>query len=192
MTAKWIFGCTILVGLNVRAQECGWKGEPLVEVHLENDMMVPAIILNQAKGIASGMFSSIGIRVEWKEGVPRPAAQPAACEARANEVLAVEFDEEVDVRFTGDAFGYAVPGEPGAAIHIFYRRVAASMPYMTAVLLGHVMAHEITHMLEGVARHSEEGVMKAHWTSQDYNQMAMHPLPFEEEDVEMVRTSLGL
>jgi hypothetical protein len=28
-------------------------------------------------------------------------------------------------------------------------------------LLAHVMAHEITHVLEGIDRHSSEGVMKA-------------------------------
>lgn len=36
---------------------------------------------------------------------------------------------------------------------------------------GHVMAHEIAHILKGVSRHSADGVMKAQWD--DHNRREM-------------------
>ncbi len=49
------------------------------------------------------------------------------------------------------------------------------------------MAHEIRHVLERVDRHSATGVMKAHWTTSDYEEMAVRPLPFAGENVELIR-----
>ena len=44
--------------------------------------------------------------------------------------------------------------------------------------LASVLAHEITHVLEHSMQHSDEGVMKARWTQQDYHRMKSRPLPF--------------
>ena len=49
------------------------------------------------------------------------------------------------------------------------------------------MAHEFGHVLEGVDRHSPTGVMKAHLTRDDYDEMMHHPLSFAPEDVRMIR-----
>ena len=56
--------------------------------------------------------------------------------------------------------------------------------------MGHVIAHEVMHILQGVARHSESGVMKANWTGADYQRMAWKPLPFTEEDVLLIYRGL--
>jgi len=45
-------------------------------------------------------------------------------------------------------------------------------------LLGHVMAHEIGHLLQGTTQHSESGIMKARWTGQDFTEKAWRPLGF--------------
>ena len=53
--------------------------------------------------------------------------------------------------------------------------------------LGNVLAHELTHALEGVARHSSEGLMKAVWSARDYDEMVRGPLPFAAEDLDLLR-----
>ena len=58
-------------------------------------------------------------------------------------------------------------------------------------VLAHVLAHEITHVLEGVARHSDTGIMKAVWSPADYRQMKFHPLPFAPEDVDLIRDAIA-
>ena len=53
------------------------------------------------------------------------------------------------------------------------------------------MVHEITHVLERIKRHSEEGVMKARWSPQDYLHMDTDPLPFAADDVRLIREGLS-
>jgi len=74
---------------------------------------------------------------------------------------------------------------------VFYDRITETVGAVTLPhLLAHVLVHEITHILEGVARHSETGVMKAHWTSEDYRKMGGHHLPFAPEDVELIQLGM--
>jgi hypothetical protein len=53
-------------------------------------------------------------------------------------------------------------------------------------VLAHVLAHEITHVLQGAARHSESGITKARWTLDDLAEMRVLPLRFTVEDVELI------
>jgi hypothetical protein len=45
-------------------------------------------------------------------------------------------------------------------------------------LLSHVLAHEIAHVLQGVSRHSESGILKARWDREDFFLMQQHRLNF--------------
>jgi hypothetical protein len=62
---------------------------------------------------------------------------------------------------------------------------------MENTLLAHVLVHEITHILEGIPHHSQDGVMKAHWTPQDIVRMASRPLPFDPQDVALIQYGLA-
>jgi hypothetical protein len=63
-------------------------------------------------------------------------------------------------------------------------------PSLAPVLLAHVMVHEVTHVLQGMDHHSDTGVMKARWTSDDYKKMLWDPLPFTDYDATLVRLGL--
>jgi hypothetical protein len=52
------------------------------------------------------------------------------------------------------------------------------------------MAHEITHVVQGIARHSQAGVMKAYWNVHDIWQMVYKPLPFAPEDIDLIQRGL--
>jgi hypothetical protein len=81
--------------------------------------------------------------------------------------------------------------DDGAHIEVFYNRVVNTVePRRAPVLLGHVLAHEIAHMLEGVNRHSDEGVMKAHWDERDFIEMSDRNLPFAPEDAELIQRGI--
>jgi hypothetical protein len=53
-----------------------------------------------------------------------------------------------------------------------------------------VLVHEITHILEGIDRHSETGVMKAHWTEAEIAQMPLKPLCFTAYDVSLIQSGI--
>jgi predicted metalloendopeptidase len=78
----------------------------------------------------------------------------------------------------------------GISIHVFYNRVMEDHRELRGPVLGHVLAHEMGHALEGVARHSAGGLMKAYWQTADYSQMSKKRLYFAAEDVELMHLSL--
>jgi len=69
--------------------------------------------------------------------------------------------------------------------------MVAGEAWLAPALLAHVLVHEITHILEGVARHSETGIMKANWTLRDYYDMQTKTLQFASEDVELIHRGLA-
>ena len=57
--------------------------------------------------------------------------------------------------------------------------------------LGHVLAHEITHMLQYTARHSDSGLMKAHWDAAEMAQIKDRGLGFTKLDAELIYAGLA-
>jgi hypothetical protein len=53
------------------------------------------------------------------------------------------------------------------------------------------MAHELAHVLEGISRHSDSGIMKASWDLRDYEQMTARPLSFGDADAALIRAGLA-
>jgi hypothetical protein len=104
------------------------------------------------------------------------------------------------VRLTKDTPANYLPGVPayalpyqGDQITVLYDRVEQTVvPYAVPILLAHVLVHEITHILQGINRHSESGVMKAHWDGGDYMAMGKKLLPFTEADVELIHRGLAV
>jgi hypothetical protein len=131
-----------------------------------------------AQAVTAKVFAGIGIKIGWAEG---------RCPAGA---IRVDLLNETPTLLLPGALAYALPYE-GTHVVVFFDRITSiAGPGFIPILLGHVIAHEVTHILEGVVRHSSEGVMKAHWTPDDYQQMTWKPLPFAQEDVDLIYRGL--
>ncbi|MCC6361951.1 MAG: hypothetical protein IT165_00410 [Bryobacterales bacterium] len=76
----------------------------------------------------------------------------------------------------------------GSSIQVCYQRVkwAERNMFLGPKLIGYIMVHEITHNLQGIARHSGTGIMKATWTTSDYRDITDLQLRFEETDVFLI------
>ena len=59
-------------------------------------------------------------------------------------------------------------------------------------LLGHMLAHEITHILQGSALHSDSGLMKEHWDQAELAQINDHYLSFTDLDVKLIYAGLPM
>jgi hypothetical protein len=70
------------------------------------------------------------------------------------------------------------------------RRAARGSLQFEGALLAHVMAHEITHFIQGVARHSRAGLMREGWSQSDYTTMRQGMLPFADGDIALLRIGL--
>jgi hypothetical protein len=87
--------------------------------------------------------------------------------------------------------GFAQPGK--GMVTIWYGQIeplSRTWPGLLPLLLAHVLVHEVTHILQGVPRHSDIGVMKAYWNIDDYREMAKTPLPFTELDTRLILDGL--
>ena len=133
-----------------------------------------------AQELAAKMFSNIGISLEWK------AWDPAGESSQAP--IIIQLVSGTPDKSMSGVLAYALPYE-GRHITVFLDRIE-TMEH-PAIILAHVMVHEITHIVQGVSRHSDTGLMKAHWTTDDIFKMRYRPLPFSREDLDLIYHSLS-
>jgi hypothetical protein len=127
---------------------------------------------------ASSLFLSAGVKLDWH-------AQASDCKGRSD-AMVVSFRTITPKSFHPGALAYAFPYE-GVHIEVFYDRIAQADPGLLPSLMANVIVHEITHILQGIDRHSPSGVMKAMWNWSDYTLMKRGLLRFTAVDVKMIR-----
>ncbi|MGD0000452.1 MAG: hypothetical protein ABSE21_10165 [Bryobacteraceae bacterium] len=142
------------------------------------------LVLATAKMTASRLFLSAGIQLEWHADGP-------SCRARADQVIPVSLSTNTPEDLLPGAMAFNRPYE-GAQVRVFYDRITNGphFPQLQPYLLAHVLVHEITHVLQGVDRHSKSGIMTAHWDSSEYALMVRAQLRFAGEDVELIHKGL--
>jgi hypothetical protein len=154
----------------------------VVDVYL-NDHDDSALFLWPGKVLASGLFEKIGVRVKWHDG-ERPVGRRS---------FGIRTVDCAPASATPNALASAQLGTSGADITIYKDRV---LPLPTEyrvvpdVVAGYVMAHELAHVMQGEARHSESGILKAQWSRQDYANMVLRRLAFTPRDVELIHLGL--
>ena len=131
-----------------------------------------------AQAKASSLFLSAGVKLDWHSDL-------SDCKGRTD-AMVVSFRAITPKAFHPGALAYAFPYE-GVHIEVFYDRVAQADSALLPSLMANVIVHEITHILQGIDRHSPSGVMKAIWNSSDYTLMKRGLLRFTAMDVEMIR-----
>jgi hypothetical protein len=156
-----------------------------VNVYIRVDAGDPDLILAlaHAERIASGILAEAGVAIQWYVRPPRPDVD--------DHPVIVDITSRTPRTFYPGALAYAqICG--GVHIRVFWDRIKnLENPSLSTSLLAHVMTHEITHILQGVSRHSKTGVMKARWTADDLFQMAFRPLPFESQDIVLIHSGLA-
>jgi hypothetical protein len=128
----------------------------------------------------TAMFARIGVSLGWRDARHCPSG-----------ALRISLSDSTPTSFLPGALAYTMPYE-GTHIVVFLDRVKSMVGEpRVPVLLAHVFAHEITHILQGISRHSESGLMKAKWGAADYHQMAWEPLPFTALDIELIHDGMA-
>jgi hypothetical protein len=158
-----------------RAEEGRWPEAP-VTVAVHNQAGVSSSTLLQAERTASSIFKQAGVDVDWANcGLPAEALRIASsCRviqfpkhlqlviARRSKnltdsVLGISFLAEDGTGCYSDVFF-----EPAEELHERFR-----FNVDLGTLLGHVVAHEIAHLLLGTNAHSATGIMRPHWNERD-------------------------
>ena len=181
---------TTILAISVAGTGCAWPGQGVSsgprpwDAHLIICMTLGADVprLTGAEKLAQKMFAGIGVETEWPQ-------RGNSCSKSGDIVITLSYQTPAS-KLPG-AFAYSLPYE-GRHIVVFWDRVLRKVPSSVApILLAHVLVHEIAHILQGVNRHSETGVMKAAWNPDDYFQMRKKPLEFTEEDVALIHRGMA-
>jgi hypothetical protein len=166
-----------MAGASLFAGQSAAPQKATVNVCMETD---PYILIG-VRPLASAMFASIGVRIAWHELDSCPVGV-GAIQVRLSR------DSRSIRGFSSDALAFAQPYE--GTIVVFLDRVQELNREGARLVMAHVLVHEITHVLEGISRHSSTGIMKAHWNDNDYFEMRRKPLPFAQEDVNLIYDGL--
>jgi hypothetical protein len=142
-------------------------------------------VLPLAEQVASQMFSAASVAINWHQGL-------TGCPVEGIRVTLSRLSDHAPADLPPSAMAYALPYE-GNHIVIFYDRLQRKVKgTQISTLLAHVLAHEVTHILQGIHRHSERGLMKATWDGSDYQAMMWKPLPFTPQDIELIHRGLAV
>lgn len=187
MTQIWLTVSMMAAGMLSRAQVCDPTAR-ILTVFTDNKAAVPSAVLASARTMAGKVLAGAGVAVMWEEQ-SRPGPQQDYC----GEALIIALDARAPARSLPRVLASTTLDEGAAVrIRVYYDHVVAfvsAYPDRSWLpqFLGHVLAHEIVHVLEGVARHSKEGVMKAIWDDRQCAEMAKGPLPFDAEDIARIQ-----
>ena len=160
---------------------------PVVEVYCPRVDPPMAVAFYHAQNIAAEVFSQIGVRVQWRlaRRLHREIANvPMNC------AILLDFSWETPSNSHPGALAVSYPYAAGCGcVTVFmdrFKPVVERSPTEPAFLLGHVLAHEFGHVLQGVKRHSAAGVLKEQWSVTEIRRMPVERLRFTDEDSELI------
>jgi hypothetical protein len=159
-------------------------------------------LLSDAEGEANVILASSRLDPMWMDCPVRHAdvEKYAACNrtlGRVDFILKIlTRAQSAQLRKGDDELGHALdcPKAQGPCLaYIFHsdvREVAEAEDVPEFRLLGHVLAHEIGHLLLGPKSHSATGIMQAEWSGQALRTIARHFLFFNEQQSRRMREAL--
>jgi hypothetical protein len=147
---------------------------------------VPADILERAQTAATRVFDLSGITLDWVDATKcqdscltiRIVMQAVSAKSRDPHMLGVTPSTE-EAR--------------GINVWIFYPRVraySADLGMQVSQLLGHVMAHEMGHLLLPPGAHSLAGLMRPAWDTAQVKSAAKGLLTFTPDQAALIRERL--
>jgi hypothetical protein len=183
----------VLAGL-AGAEPAAFGGESQVPVkgltllvRVDNSAHVPATILAAAREVAERVFHDIGVELIWLEQDDRRSGDVDGC----GSCVTVHLLTREMTHLMGTPEPVLGIAEGTAVAVVFYNRIARLSRTRndkdTACMLGHVMAHEIGHLLLGKG-HSHSGIMQAALTPL---LVAQGGLFFTAIQAHVIRTKLG-
>lgn len=179
--------------------------EPEITVHLYDQAGVPERTLRQAVMATTRIFAEAGVRLRWVPQAPpvarpgegllfRPSSSPVEVSIR----LLPKRLSDLMVRRGSPKLGLTYDEGKKAyrfLATVFFDRVesAAAALYDVAApdLLGHVMAHELGHILLGPDAHARGTIMACPWDSGDFRLLRRGQLRFTLEQAAILQGQVG-
>jgi hypothetical protein len=195
--SRWV-GFVLVLGLSspiVRSKAPPESAQVTISVY--NDAGVPGAVLLRGEDVAGRVFEQAGIEVKWLN-----CQVPAAIEEESKLCREAVFPQHLQMRIArkartlnGDAMGISFLATDGSGCYadVFYEpmeQVHKSSGADIASLLGHVVAHEVGHLLLGRNSHAASGIMQARWTAEELASNEMGKVAFTEKESRQMKETL--
>lgn len=176
---KWWMLIAIVVTA-VRIADAAEPVEPaILDLHMRSEVRLPAYVLKKSQDEVARIFADAGLAVRWTETSPRVTVKIVA------QVLGYD-------RKASGVMGVAQRTPNGYVAQIFFRQVqefAYTYEVDLGTMLGHVIAHEIGHLLMPANAHSPTGVMQPYWDRALVRDASRGTLTFTEAQAARIRAS---
>ena len=152
---------------------------PTVRLQLRNEARVPDEVLEESRNEVARIFARAGFEVLWVDEAPRITVKIVA------HVLGY-------ARAASPVMGVAQRTADGRTAQVFFRRVEEFARIHRAdlsTMLGHVMAHEVGHLLMPTIAHSPTGLMRGVWDDAQVRDAAGGALTFTDGQAEKIRAA---
>ena len=177
--------------------EAATESPPRLPLHVYDYAGVAADVRAAAAEVTRQIYAAIGIDIVWLDRCPVACHIAFSREAHddttgGNLMVTILPDGMRLQEFPAGAMG-AAP-EDGSVAYAFFGRIRAfafERNLLPATLLGHVIAHEVGHVLlrEG---HAPKGLMRAKWVEQELLQARVGRLGFTAMQGRRIRSRLGV
>jgi hypothetical protein len=141
----------------------------------------------QAKKMVTAIFKGAGVTIEWRS--PKEASvNPRGI------LLRIDLAHDTPALRMPGALAVSYPFDrcrKGITVFLDRLRSLTRDDYLESELLAYVLVHEITHVIQGLDVHTEEGIMKARWSPADLAAIFRQGLSFAPEDLVRIRQALA-
>jgi hypothetical protein len=179
-----VAGIVVLAGMHVHAASNSLPADLTVFV----EGRFPTNLVDCGARISvTRMYARIGVRIDWRIGRAAPGA------VFGSPVIQMRYADDNERHLPLDSLAFSPPYGGGTTpITVMYNRIGlvAGRSGREQVILAHVLAHEIGHILQRTGRHAATGVMKAHLNGEDIGAMERGPLEFTPDDIDLIVSGL--
>ena len=173
---KWSMVMAIVITIARVADAAEPRQLPAVHLQMDNDANVPAAILNKSQDEVVRIFGDAGLGVGWTQ-------------TGASFTVRIVTSALAYAGASSPVMGVALRKPSGATAQIFFKQVqdfARTYDVDVSILLAHVIAHEIGHLLLPRMPHSPTGLMKAAWDRAMVREAAAGSLTFTDAQIKRI------
>jgi hypothetical protein len=171
--------------------------EPLtIELVVVNHAQVPERILSRGRAEAARIYRALGITLV-SSMTGESSVAPRLIVTIVSKPGDVPLSDELATKSVHERVLGVAPGHQNRrdlTVWAFYARIENTGTMRgidPGVLLGHVIAHEIGHLLLPYDAHSERGIMRAAWDKAQATNAVMGTLTFDRGQAALIRRSVA-
>ena len=181
-----------------------------VTIQVQNNAQVDSKTLAEAEKVATKIFSNVGVEICWVDvsvtSEYRPGNPVDQGSVNFSHIwLTIAPHLLAELNLPSGVMGFAPGMRPNRKlIYVLYDRVETIYQRQTMVriggstyasasraqLLGHVIAHELGHVLLNIEAHSKTGIMRGRWNLKDLQDVSCGRLLFTSQQAEVIRTDV--